>query len=78
MPLTFPRKFTHGQKLALADVYGELYIWPDGHFHCTTSSRNSDPASGCLVSVSFILFDRSWAPLGTFGMAPEEGYPVGP
>ena len=78
MPLTFPRKFAHGHDLLGADVYGELYIWPDGHFHYTTSSRNTDPAKGCLVSVSFVLFDHSGTLIGMFGMSPEEGYPIGP
>lgn len=78
MSLAFPRKFTRGQKVSIADIYGELHIWPDGHFHYAVSIRNTEPGEGCRVSASFVLFDRSKNLLGVYGALPEEAQAVSP
>ena len=78
MPLTFPRKFTHGQKVKIADVYGELHIWPEGHFHYMISIMNTHPGEGCRVNASFAMFDKSRSLLGTYGMLPEEERSISP
>lgn len=78
MSLTFPRKFTHGQKVHNVDVYGELYLWPDGHFKYAVEMRNGDPLSGGRINVSFALLDEQQNPLGTYGLPPDQGWAVGP
>ena len=78
MALTFPRKFTHGQRVSIADVYGVIHIWPDGHFHYTISIRNTEPGEGCRVNVSFVLFDPKRTLLGTFGMLPQQELSISP
>ena len=78
MILTFPRKFAKGRKVDIADVYGELHIWPGGHFHYMISIRNTAPGEHCRVNVSFAVFDANQALLGTYGMLPEEEMAISP
>lgn len=78
MSLTFPRKFTRGQKVSIADVYGELHVWPDGHFHYAISIRNTEPGERCRVSASFVLFDQGNNLLGTYGALPDEAQFITP
>lgn len=78
MPLTFPRKFTHGRKVKGSDVYGELYIWPEGYFHYMVHIRGHDARAGCGVNVTFVLLDAHGAPIGTYGHFPEQEWCVGP
>lgn len=78
MPITFPRKFTHGQKVGSADVYGELFIWPEGYFHFMVHTRGHDPRVGSGINVALMLFDAGGKPLGTYGMAPDQEWRVGP
>lgn len=74
--IAFPRKFVHGQKAGKLDVYGELYLWPDGHFQYMVHSRNLDPLVGAAVHVSFALLDEQQALLGTYGMPPDQTWNV--
>lgn len=79
MSLTFPRKFTHGQKVGHVDVYGELFLWPDGHFQCMVHTRNRDPLNGgCSINVTFTLLDEKHVPLGTYGMPADQTLSVAP
>ncbi len=74
MSLTFPRKFTHGQKVGNVDVYGELFLWPDGHFQFMVHTRNSDPLSGSNINATFALLDGKHAPLGVYGMPADQAW----
>jgi len=76
MSLTFPRKFTHGQKVGSVDVYGELYLWPDGHFQYMVHSRNRDPLKGGLVNAGFALLDEGQEALGIYGMPADQAWSV--
>ena len=76
MSLTFPRKFVHGQKVGSADVYGELFLWPDGYFQYMVQIRSSDPLNGSSINASFALLDANHAPLGTYGMPPDHAWSV--
>ncbi len=78
MQLTFPRKFTHGQKIDNVDVYGELFLWPDGHFQLMAHIRNRDPIKGCCINVAFALLDQECKPIGIFGMPADEAWCVAP
>ena len=78
MQLTFPRKFTHGQKMGNADVYGELFLWPDGHFQLMIHIRNRDPMNGCCINVTFALLDQEHKPMGIFGMPADQAWCVAP
>lgn len=78
MSLTFPRKFAHGQKVGNVDVYGELYLWPDGHFQYMVHIRNRDPMTGCCVKVNFALLDHDGALLGIYGMPADQAWCVAP
>ena len=53
--LTFPRKFTHGQKVGKVDVYGELFLWPDGHFQDMVHRRSNDPFDRGCINAAFVL-----------------------
>jgi len=77
MSLTLPRKFAHGQKVGKVDVYGELYLWPDGHFQYMVHIRNSDPLSGSSINATFALLDGKHAPLGIYGMPKDQALSVG-
>ena len=74
--LTFPRKFIHGQKVGSADVYGELFLWPDGYFQYMVQIRNSDPLNASSINTSFALLDANHALLGTYGMPADHGWSV--
>jgi hypothetical protein len=74
--IAFPRKFAHGQKVGNVDVYGELYLWPDGHFQYMVHSRNRDPLSGGSINVSFALLDQQHVLLGTYGMPADQAWSV--
>ena len=76
MSLTFPRKFTHGQKVGNVDVYGELFLWPDGHFQYMVHTRNSHPLSGSDINATFALLDAKHAPLGVYGMPADQYWSV--
>lgn len=76
MSLTFPRKFTHGQKLGNIDVYGELFLWPDGHFQYMIHIRNSDPLRGSSINARFALLDAKHARLGVYGMPADQYWSV--
>jgi hypothetical protein len=78
MPIAFPRKFARGQRVENADVYAELFIWPEGYFECTTHIRGRQPTSGACVNVRFALLDAAGKLLGTYGMPPGEEWCVGP
>ncbi len=78
MSLTFPRKFAHGQKVGNVDVYGELVLWPDGHFQYNVNIRNSDPLNGNCVNVTFALLDEKRVPLGTYGLPADQAWCVAP
>lgn len=78
MSLTFPRKFAHGQKVGHVDVYGELFLWPDGYFQYTGHIRNRDPRNGGCINVTFALLDEKCAPLGTYGMPADQAWCVAP
>ena len=72
MSLTFPRKFAHGQKAGSVDIYGELFLWPDGHFQYMVHIRNSDPLSGGSINATFALLDEKRVPLGIYGMQADQ------
>lgn len=74
--ITFPRKFVHGQKVGNADVYGELFLWPEGHFQYMVHIRNRDPLNGSHINASFALLDETEMPLGTYGMPVDEAWSV--
>jgi len=74
--ITFPRKFIHGQKVGNVDVYGELYLWPDGHFQYMVHSRNRDPLNGGHINVTFALLDEKRVPLGIYGMPVDQSWSV--
>ena len=76
MSLTFPRKFAHGQKVGNVDVYGELFLWPDGHFQYMVHTRNSDPLNGSSINATFALLDENEVPLGTYGMPADQAWSV--
>ena len=76
MSLTFPRKFTHGQKMGNVDVYGELFLWPDGHFQYMVQIRNSDPLSGSSINATFARLDEKRVPLGIYGMPADQAWSV--
>ena len=76
MGLTFPRKFTHGRKVGKVDVYGELFLWPDGHFQYMVHIRNGDPQNGGWINVSFALLDEQQMPLGVYGMPADQAWSV--
>ncbi len=78
MSLTFPRKFAHGQKVDNVDVYGELFLWPDGHFQYMVHIRNRDPKKGNCINVTFALLDGKHAPLGIYGMPADQARCVAP
>lgn len=78
MPIKFPRKFACGQKLEHADVYGELYVWPEGYFQYAIDLRSRLPKVGACVNVTFVLFDANQTPLVTYGMPPDQEWYVGP
>jgi hypothetical protein len=78
MPLSFPRKFTHGIKLRNADVYAELFAWPDGHFQFMVHTRSTDPGHAVSINASIVLLDEKRQPLGTFGMPRDQVWRVGP
>lgn len=78
MPITFPRKFTHGQKVGSADVYGELFIWPEGYFHYMVHTRGHDSKASSSIHVALELMDGAGQPIGTYGMAPDQDWRVGP
>ena len=78
MPIKFPRKFARGQKLEHADVYGELYVWPEGYFQYAIDLRSRLPKVGACVNVTFVLFDANQIPLVTYGMPPDHEWCVGP
>ena len=77
MSLTFPRKFTHGQKLGNVDVYGELFLWPDGHFQYMVHRRSNDPFDRACINATFVLFDEKQMPLGTYGMPADDAWSAG-
>jgi len=72
MSLTFPRKFTHGQKVGNVDTYGELFLWPDGHFQYMVHIRNRDPLRAGHINATFALYDDHQVLLGSYGMAPGQ------
>jgi hypothetical protein len=76
MNLTFPRKFTQGQKVGKVDIYGELFLWPNGYFQYMVHMRNSDPLNGNSITASFALLDETHAPLGIYGMPADKGLSV--
>ena len=76
MSLTFPRKFAHGQKVGNVDVYGELFLWPDGHFQYMVHLRNSDPLNGDCINATFALLDEKHVTLGTYGMPADQAWSV--
>ena len=76
MSLTFPRKFAHGQKVGNVDVYGELYLWPDGHFQYMVHTRNRYPQNGNSINATFALLDEKQVPLGTYGMPADQALGV--
>ena len=78
MSLSFPRKFAHGQTVGNVNVHGELFLWPDGHFHYMVHMRNHDPLNGGCVNVTFTLLDEKQVPLGTYGMPADQAWCVGP
>lgn len=78
MPIKLPRKFTRGQKLEHTDVYGELYVWPEGYFQYSIDIRSRLPRVGSCVNVTFVLFDANQSPLATYGMPPGEEWHIGP
>ena len=78
MSLTFPRKFVHGQKVGKVDVYGELFLWPDGHFQYMVHLRNSDPLNGDCINATFALLDEKHVTLGTYGMPADQAWCVAP
>ena len=78
MPIKFPRKFARGQKLENADVYAELYVWPEEYFQYAIDIRSRLAKVGPCVNVAFVLLDANQAPLGTYGMPPEQTWCVGP
>jgi len=77
MSLTFPRKFVHGQKVGKVDVYGELFLWPDGHFQYMVHMRGSDPLDRSAINVTFMLFDEKQLSLGTYGMPADYAWSAG-
>ena len=78
MPIKLPRKFERGQKLEDADLYGQLYIWPEGFFQYSTDIRSRLSRAGCCANVTFVLLDANQAPLATYGMPPDQEWGVGP
>lgn len=72
MSLTFPRKFTHGQKVGNVDAYGELFLWSDGHFQYMVHIRNRDPLRAGHINTTFALYDDHQVLLGSYGMAPGQ------
>lgn len=78
MPIKLPRKFARGQKLEGADVFGELYVWPEGYFQYAIDIRSRLPKVGACINVSFVLLDANQTPLGTYGMPPDQEWCVGP
>ena len=78
MPIAFPRKFTHGQKVGSADVYGELFIWPEGYFHYMVHTRGHDPKASSSINVALVLLDAAGKAVGTYGMGPDQEWRVGP
>ena len=77
MSLTFPRNFTHGQKLGKVDVYGELFLWPDGHFQYMVHIHSNDPLDRSCINASFVLFDEKQISLGTYGMPADDAWSAG-
>lgn len=77
MSLALPRKFVHGQKIDKVDVYGELYLWPDGHFQYMVHIRNSDPLNGSSINATFALLDGKHVPLGIYAMPADQALSVG-
>ena len=78
MGLSFPRKFTHLQKVGHADVRAELYLRPDGHFQYMVDINNTDPLKGNSIHVSFALFDEKDVLLGIYGMPSDQAWYVAP
>lgn len=78
MSLTFPRKFTHGVKTENADAYAELFVWPEGHFQLMVHIRCTDARHAAQINATVVLLDQTGQPIGTFGMAQEEMWTVGP
>ena len=78
MPIRLPRKFARGQKLENADVYGELYVWPEGYFQYAIDIRSRLPKVGAWVNVTFVLLDANQTSLGTYGMPPDLEWCIGP
>ncbi len=78
MPIKLPRKFARGQKLENADVYGELFVWPEGYFQYAIDIRSRLSKVGACVNVSFVLFDANQTPFGTYGMPLDQEWCVGP
>ncbi len=78
MPLTFPRKFVRGEKLQSADLYGELHIWPTGHYDFKVSIRNTDASQGCKMHAGIVLLDKSEEVAGSYGVGQEEPFELGP
>ena len=76
MSLTFPRKFVRGQKVGDVDVYGELFLWPDGHFQYMVHIRNKDPLKADGINATFALLDDGQAQLGIYGMPADEAWSV--
>jgi hypothetical protein len=74
--ITFPRKFVHGQKVGNVDVYGQLYLWPDGYFQYMVHIRNRDPLNGNGINVTFALLDEKQVLLGTYGMPAYQAWSV--
>jgi len=78
MSIKLPRKFARGQKLENADVYGELFVWPEGYFQYAIDIRSRLSKVGACINVSFVLLDANQTPLGTYGMPPDQEWCVGP
>lgn len=78
MSLKLPRKFAHGQKVENVGVYGELFLWSDGHFQYMVHIRNRDPVNGCCIHVSFALLGEKGALLGIYGMPADQAWCVAP
>lgn len=77
MSLTFPRKFARGEKVGHLDVFGELFLWPDGYFQYRVHIRNRDPQEGGCINVNFALLDEKRVPLGTYGLPADQALCVG-
>lgn len=87
MALSFPRKFSDGYRVENADCYGDVYIYPSGHWLIGTHlSRAGGALSGTCVHVSFVLCDAEGLPLeapglngvARFGMPSDHMWCVAP